>query len=49
MNEEIGITVVGALWIALGVVLAVLVIRDLFAEQNPRSQPGQTPGPIQPE
>lgn len=48
MNEEIGITVVGALWTALGVVLAILVMRHLFAQQNPGPQPGQSQEPIQP-
>ena len=48
MNEEIGITVVGALWIALSVIVAVLVIRHLFARQSPGNQPGQSQEPMQP-
>lgn len=48
MNEETGITVIGVLWIALGALLAVLMIRHLFAQQIPGTQPGQSQEPIQP-
>lgn len=47
MNEETGITVVGALWIGLGVLLAALLIRHLLAQPT-RTQPGQSQEPIQP-
>lgn len=40
MNEETGVTVIGVVWIALGVLLGVLIIRRLFAQQNPPTQPG---------
>lgn len=49
MNEETGITVVGALWIGLSVLLAALLIRYLFAQPNPPTQPGQSREPIQPQ
>lgn len=48
MNEETGITVIGVVWIALGALLAVLILRRLFAQQNPPTQPGQFQEPIQP-
>lgn len=48
MNEETGITVVAALWIGLGVLLAALLIRHLLAQPNPPTQPGQSQEPIQP-
>jgi len=49
MNDETGITVLGALGIVAAVVLAILVIRHLFGQQNPGPQPGQSQQPIQPE
>ena len=49
MNEETGITVVGILWIALGVLLAVFVVRRLFAQQNPGTHPGQSQEPTEPQ
>lgn len=48
MNEETGITVIGVVWIALGTLLAILVIRRLFAQPNPPRQHGQSQEPIQP-
>ena len=48
MKEERGITVLGALGIIAVVVLAVLVIRHLFDQQNPGPQPGQSQEPIKP-
>lgn len=48
MNEETGITVLGALGIIAAVVLAVLIIRHLFGPQNPGPQPGQSHEPIKP-
>lgn len=49
MSEETRITVLGALGIIAAVVLAILVIRHLFGEQNPGPQPGQSEQPSQPE
>lgn len=40
MNEETGITVIGALCIGLAVLLAVLLVRHLAVQQAPRT-PGQ--------
>lgn len=36
MNEETGITVVGALCIGFGVLLAVLLVRHLAAQRAPQ-------------
>lgn len=49
MNEETGITVIGMVWIGLGVLLTFLVLLRLFAQQNPPNRPEQSNGPIQPE
>jgi len=49
MNDETGITVLGALGIIAAVVLAILVIRHLFGQHNPGPQPGQSQQPLQPE
>ena len=48
MNEEMGITVLGALGIIAAVVVTVLLIRHLFNQQNPGPQPGQSEDPIKP-
>ena len=45
MSEETGITVLGALGIIAAVVLAILVIRHLFGQQNPGPQPGPAQEP----
>jgi predicted PurR-regulated permease PerM len=50
MNEETGITVLGALGIIAAVVLAVVLIRHLLNQQNPGPpQLGQSGQPIRPE
>ena len=48
MNEETGITVLGALGIIAAVVLAVVLIRHVLNQQNPGPQPGQSQEPIKP-
>jgi len=48
MNEEMGITVLGALGIIAAVVVTVLLIRHLLNQQNPGPQPGQSQDPIKP-
>lgn len=48
MNEGTGITVLGIAWIVLGVLVAFLVLRYLFAQQNPPIQPAQSQKPIEP-
>lgn len=49
MNEETGITVIGAIGIVAVVVLAFLLIRHLANQQNRGSQPGQLQEPNGPE
>jgi hypothetical protein len=48
MNEETGITLVGALGITAAVVLAGLLIWHLHNQQNRGLQPGQSQNPIKP-
>lgn len=48
MNEQRGITVVAAIGIAIGVILAILLIHNL-QKQNPGSTSGQSQGPVYPE
>jgi len=43
MNEETGITLVGALGIVAAVILAIFLVRSLLNRQNP----GPKPGPAQ--
>ena len=48
MNEQRGITVVAAIGIAIGVILAILLIHN-WQKQNPGSTSGQSQEPVYPE
>ena len=45
MNEETGITLVGALGIVAAVVLAILLVRNLLNRQNFGPKPGSAQEP----